>query len=196
LLLGVGTAMVYPTLLAAIGDVAHPSWRASSVGIYRFWRDSGYAVGALIAGIVADAFGLTAAVWVVAALTMASGVIVSWRMKETLNLVPVEAERACIKADELSNLLAGKSTLILDVRSNSEFSAGSIPGSINIPVDALHNHMSELGPYGVIVTVCAKGGGRSLRAAKILRENGRPQAFYLCEGYQGWRATRERELVS
>jgi MFS family permease len=84
LLLGVGTAMVYPTLLAAIGDVAHPSWRASSVGIYRLWRDSGYAVGALIAGIVADAFGLTAAVWVVAALTLASGLVVVWRMKETL----------------------------------------------------------------------------------------------------------------
>lgn len=84
LLLGVGTAMVYPTLIAAIGDVAHPSWRASSVGIYRFWRDSGYAVGAIIAGVVADAFGLTAAVWVVAALTMASGFVVSWRMKETL----------------------------------------------------------------------------------------------------------------
>ena len=56
-LLGVGTAMVYPTLLAAIGDVAHPSWRASSVGVYRLWRDLGYAVGALLAGVTADAFG-------------------------------------------------------------------------------------------------------------------------------------------
>ena len=59
-LLGVGTAMVYPTLLAAIGDVAHPSWRASSVGVYRLWRDLGYAVGALLAGITADALGLPA----------------------------------------------------------------------------------------------------------------------------------------
>ncbi len=83
-LLGLGTAMVYPTLLAAIGDVAHPSWRASAVGIYRLWRDSGYAVGALIAGIVADAFGLAAAVWVVAALTFLSGVVVAVRMRETL----------------------------------------------------------------------------------------------------------------
>lgn len=88
LLLGIGTAMVYPTLLAAIGDVAHPAWRASSVGIYRLWRDSGYAVGALIAGIVADAFGLSAAVWVVAALTMASGFVVSWRMRETRMKAP------------------------------------------------------------------------------------------------------------
>ena len=62
-LLGVGTAMVYPTLLAAIGDVAHPAWRASAVGVYRLWRDLGYALGALLAGLTADAFGLNAAVW-------------------------------------------------------------------------------------------------------------------------------------
>jgi len=84
LVLGAGTAMVYPTLLAAIGDVAHPAWRASSVGVYRFWRDGGFAIGALIAGVVADLLGLTAAIWVVAALTAASGVVVAVRMYETL----------------------------------------------------------------------------------------------------------------
>jgi MFS family permease len=83
-LLGVGTAMVYPTLLAAIGDVAHPSWRASSVGVYRLWRDLGYAVGALLAGLVADALGLSAAMVLVAALTFSSGVVVAVRMRETL----------------------------------------------------------------------------------------------------------------
>jgi MFS family permease len=82
-LLGLGTAMVYPTLLAAIGDVAHPTWRASSVGVYRLWRDGGFAVGALLAGIVADALGLAAAIWTVAALTAASGVVVAVRMYET-----------------------------------------------------------------------------------------------------------------
>ena len=92
-LLGLGTAMVYPTLLAAIGDVAHPSWRASSVGVYRLWRDTGYAVGALLAGIVADAFGLSAATLTIAALTFASGVVVAVRMRETLRkdaLAPVD----------------------------------------------------------------------------------------------------------
>jgi MFS family permease len=83
-LLGVGTAMVYPTLLAAIGDVAHPSWRASSVGVYRLWRDLGYAVGALLAGVTADAFGLATAMWLVAALTFLSGIVVALRMRETL----------------------------------------------------------------------------------------------------------------
>jgi MFS family permease len=83
-LIGVGTAMVYPTLLAAIGDVAHPSWRASSVGVYRLWRDLGYAVGAVLAGITADLFGLAAAIWFVAALTFLSGMLAAVRMTETL----------------------------------------------------------------------------------------------------------------
>ncbi len=82
-LLGVGTAMVYPTLLAAIGDVAHPSWRASAVGVYRLWRDAGYAVGALLAGVLADLFGPSSAVWAIAALTAASGLVVAVRMYET-----------------------------------------------------------------------------------------------------------------
>jgi len=82
-LLGLGTAMVYPTLLAAIGDVAHPSWRASSVGVYRFWRDLGYAVGALLAGLAADALGLSGAMWLVAALPFASGLFAALRMSET-----------------------------------------------------------------------------------------------------------------
>ncbi|MBP1134391.1 MFS family permease [Arthrobacter sp. PvP023] len=80
-LLGAGTAMVYPTLLAAIGDVAHPEWRARSVGIYRLWRDGGFAVGALLSGITADAYGIPAAVAVVAALTGVSGVVVAVRMR-------------------------------------------------------------------------------------------------------------------
>ncbi len=82
-LLGVGTAMVYPTLLAVIGDVAHPSWRARSVGVYRLWRDGGYAVGAVIGGVAADLWGLRAAVWTAAAITAVSAVAVVVRMYET-----------------------------------------------------------------------------------------------------------------
>jgi MFS family permease len=83
ILLGAGTAMVYPTLLAAISDVAHPSWRARSVGVYRLWRDGGFAVGALIAGIIADLISIPAAIYVVAALTALSGLVVALRMYET-----------------------------------------------------------------------------------------------------------------
>jgi len=81
--LGLGTAMVYPTLLAAIGDVAHPEWRASAVGVYRLWRDSGYVAGALLAGAIADMLGLRWAIGSVAVLTMISGLIVVMVMTET-----------------------------------------------------------------------------------------------------------------
>ncbi|MGH3863807.1 MFS transporter [Actinokineospora sp.] len=89
-LLGAGTAMVYPTLLAVIGDVAHPAWRARAVGVYRLWRDSGFAVGAIVSGVVADLWGLRAAVWVVAAITAASGLVVAARMYETHPRHPAE----------------------------------------------------------------------------------------------------------
>lgn len=83
ILLGIGTALVYPTLLAAVSDVAHPSWRASAVGVYRLWRDAGYAVGALTAGLLADAFGGLTAIGVIGALTFLSGVVVAAIMRET-----------------------------------------------------------------------------------------------------------------
>lgn len=82
-LLGVGTAMVYPTILASIGDVAHPSWRAGAMGTYRFWRDLGYVAGALLAGFVADALGVEVAAELVGFVTLTSGGIVALRMRET-----------------------------------------------------------------------------------------------------------------
>ena len=82
-LLGAGTALVYPTLLAAIGDVAHPDWRASAIGVYRFWRDLGYAVGAILAGVVADSLGLTWAIVVIGVLTFTSGTVSAITMSES-----------------------------------------------------------------------------------------------------------------
>ena len=84
IVLGTGTALVYPTLLAVIGDAARIPDRAASVGIYRFWRDGGYAVGAIVAGVTTDAAGLPAAILTVAALTGASGFLVGLRMRETI----------------------------------------------------------------------------------------------------------------
>ena len=84
--LGLGTALVYPTLLAAVADVAAPGWRGSAVGVYRLWRDLGFAVGALVAGLVADAAGTASAIWVVAAITALSGLVVLLRMRETRTL--------------------------------------------------------------------------------------------------------------
>ena len=77
LLLGIGTAMVYPGLIAAVSDASHPSWRARSLSVYRFWRDLGYAIGALSAGIIADLFGMAWAIGTIGVLTFLSGVIVA-----------------------------------------------------------------------------------------------------------------------
>jgi MFS family permease len=105
-LLGAGTAMVYPTLLAAIGDVAHPAWRARAIGVYRLWRDAGFAIGALVAGIIADALGLRAAIWFVGGLTALSGLIVAFRMYEThhRNARQTDAGGAAALVDEMSDI--------------------------------------------------------------------------------------------
>jgi MFS family permease len=85
LLLGLGTAMVYPALIAAVSDASHPSWRARSLSVYRFWRDLGYAIGALSAGLIADRLGLSAAIISIGALTFLSGVVVAVIMREPAN---------------------------------------------------------------------------------------------------------------
>lgn len=180
-LLGVGTAMVYPTLLAVIGDVARPSWRASSVGVYRLWRDLGYALGALLAGVTADALGVPAAMWLVAALTFASGLVVAVRMRETLR--PPETTE-CLELAALGTADA----LVIDVRSPEEFAAAHVAGAVNIPLDELPSRASALPKGRVIVTVCGKGGGRSERAAEQLRASGFSPARSLCGGTQAWLA--------
>lgn len=179
--LGLGTAMVYPTLLAVIGDVAHPSWRASSVGIYRLWRDSGYAIGALLSGLVADFFGLDSAIWLVAFITLLSGIIVAIRMEETLK------STNCIKINELKTILkTNKSILLLDVRNPDEFIQGNLIGSLNIPVDDIQPVKLNISKDVPIVTICQKGGGRSEKVAKILNENGWLSARPLCGGFDAW----------
>jgi MFS family permease len=92
--LGAGTALVYPTLLAAIGDIAHPAWRARAVGVYRLWRDGGFVAGALLAGILADAYSIHTATWAVAALTAASGLLIAVRMYETHPPAPTPPDPA------------------------------------------------------------------------------------------------------
>jgi MFS family permease len=81
--LGIGTALVYPALLAAVGDIAHPSWRGVAVGVYRLWRDLGYVAGALLAGVLSDLLGISAAIGLIAALTALSGVIAAIRLRES-----------------------------------------------------------------------------------------------------------------
>jgi MFS family permease len=87
--MGFGTALVYPTLIAAISDHAHPSWRASAIGVYRLWRDLGYAVGGLLVGVVADVVSIDAAILVVAVVTACSGAVVTARMREAAQVARV-----------------------------------------------------------------------------------------------------------
>jgi MFS family permease len=81
--LGLGTAMVYPTLIAVVADVAAPRWRASAIGVYRWWRDLGFVAGALLSGIVADRAGMPAAIWIVAGVTAGSGLMAAAALRET-----------------------------------------------------------------------------------------------------------------
>jgi MFS family permease len=107
-LLGLGTGMVYPTLLAAVSDVAHPSWRGSAVGVYRLWRDGGYAIGALASGLLADAWGLHVAIAAIAGLTLFSGIIVAIFMSETLPDYRLTVETA--HTDQATETLAADRT--------------------------------------------------------------------------------------
>ncbi len=186
-LLGVGTAMVYPTLLAAIGDVAHPTWRSSAVGVYRLLRDLGYAVGALLAGLVADALGLAAAMWAVAGLTFASGVVVAVRMRETRTKAPADAPSPadCVEPGALASMVG---VVVVDVRSPEEFAAGHVAGAVNMPLDTLAARLGELPRDATVVTACGKGGGRSDRAAEMLRAQGFASARPLCGGTLAWQA--------
>ena len=93
LLLGLGTAMVYPSLIAAVSDASHPSWRARSLSVYRFWRDLGYAIGALSAGLLTDLFGAAAAIAAIGALTFASGAVTAIAMKEEKRMSPNDQPR-------------------------------------------------------------------------------------------------------
>ena len=85
---------VYPSLIAAVSDASHPSWRARSLSVYRFWRDLGYAIGALSAGIIADAFGFSASIVSIAALTFVSGLVVAMVMRERVENSTDVAQKA------------------------------------------------------------------------------------------------------
>lgn len=196
-LLGMGTAMVYPTLLAAIGDVAHPSWRASSVGVYRLWRDLGYAFGAVLAGITADAFGLPLAMGLVAGLTFLSGAMVAIRMGESHRRSGsvIKGKGSCIEVSELRQQLMNKLPVtIVDVRSKVDFQGEHVDGAINFPLDELTQRISGFSKDTKIITVCGKGGGRSEQAAAILQSLGFISARPLCGGTQAWIGAEVRRV--
>ncbi len=175
--LGLGTALVYPTFLATIAAHTHPRQRAESLGVFRLWRDMGYAIGALLTGVIADRFGITASILAIGAITVISGIIVWLRMP---------AERRCLEAVELKHWMTRGDTRVVDVRSSAEYDSGHLPDAINIPLDRLLEQARSWSRRQRIVTVCAKGGGRSAQAAQALRDLGFGRTWWLCGGTSGW----------
>jgi MFS family permease len=206
-LLGAGTALVYPTLIAAVSDVAEPVERAQLVGVYRFWRDFGFVAGALLAGLVADALGAGWAIAVVAALTAGSGVWVAttrWartprpRGKTAAQLLAEARRRIAPRVDgQKAYQEQGAGAILVDLRSQDERRRhGVIPGSVHVPRSVLewrvdpesgfaNPHLGGLDRR--LILFCADGYSSSLAAA-ALRDLGCGQATDLVGGFTGWRA--------
>jgi MFS family permease len=206
ILLGVGTALVYPTLIAAVSDVAQPVDRAQLVGVYRFWRDFGFVVGALLAGLVADVFGAGAAIGVVAALTAGSGIWVAstrWGARP----VPLRRTAAELLADaqrriaprlepvQASEAVRGGAVLV-DLRSHDERRGeGIIPGSIHIPRSVLEWRLDPDSGYSNpylrldqrVIVFCAHGFSSSFAAA-TLRDLGCRTSTDIVGGFAAWKA--------
>lgn len=176
--LGLGTALVYPTFLAVLAAHTHPQQRSEAVGVFRLWRDLGYAIGALITGLIADRFGITASILAIGAATVLSGLVVWLRMP---------SERKCLEPEDLKPLLDKPDVRVVDVRSAEEYASGHLPAAINIPLAELIERARNWPPKERIITVCAKGGGRSAQAAQVLRDMGFGRTRWLCGGTLGWR---------
>jgi len=208
-LLGVGTALVYPTLIAAVSDGVQPVERVQVVGVYRFWRDFGFVVGALLAGLVADAAGAGTAIAIVAALTGGSGIwvgLTSWVEPEARrraarrsvdDLLADARSRIAPRLDpEQAQQAQAVGALLIDLRSSDERRrSGVIPGSIHIPRSVLewrvdpecdfrNPAVSDLASQ--LVLLCGDGFSSSLAAA-TLRELGFRRATDLIGGFNGWK---------
>jgi MFS family permease len=210
ILLGVGTALVYPTLIAGVSDVAQPVERAQLVGVYRFWRDFGFVVGAVVAGVVADGLGAGWAIALVAALTAGSGVWVAvtrWashprprpRWRRTASDLLAEArERIAPRLEpERAHEAASHGALLIDLRSQDERRReGVIPGSLHIPRSVLEWRVDPDSGYmnphigGLerrLVLFCAEGFSSTLAAATV-RELGCSKATDMVGGFAAWKA--------
>ena len=180
-ILGLGTALVYPTFLSTIAQATSPRQRAESIGSFRLWRDLGYAFGAVISGITADLFGVEYAIFLIGGLTIVSSLIIKYRMPEQIKNV-----KECIEANKVRQALqANKKIQIIDVRSKEEYDYAHIPNAVNISLQELKDKIFQLDKSLQYITTCEKGGGRSADGAKLLKEFGL-NAIWLCGGTNGW----------
>jgi rhodanese-related sulfurtransferase len=204
-LLGIGTALVYPTLIAAVSDMAQPVDRAQTVGVYRFWRDFGFVIGALLAGLVADAFGTGAAIAVVSGLTAGSGIWVAttgWGsrpapLRRTAAELLAEAQRRIAPRLEPTDAFAAArdGAVLVDLRSTDERRRdGIVPGSIHIPRSVLEWRVDPDSGYSNphirleqnLIVFCAHGFSSSFAAAS-LRDLGCRTSTDIVGGFAGWK---------
>jgi rhodanese-related sulfurtransferase len=180
-ILGLGTALVYPTFLSTIAQATSPKQRAESIGTFRLWRDLGYAFGAIISGVTADLFGIDYAIYLIGGLTIISSFIIKFRMPEQIKTI-----KECIEVEEVKQALQNNQKIqIIDVRSKEEYEQAHIPDALNISLQELKNNLSQLDKNFQFVTACGKGGGRSADGAKLLKEFGL-NAIWLCGGTNKW----------
>jgi MFS family permease len=178
--LGLGTALVYPTFLSTIAQATNPAQRAESIGVFRLWRDLGYAIGAIISGITADYFGIEIATYLIGTITILSSLIIKIRMPYTI------VEKECMEVEDVkAAILKHKKIQLIDVRSSDEYETAHIPSAVHIAINELKERITQLDNSYQYITVCAKGGGRSLDAANILKQYGY-KANWLCGGTQKW----------
>lgn len=176
-ILGLGTALVYPTFLSTIAQATSPKQRAESIGTFRLWRDLGYAFGAVISGITADLFGVEAAIFLIGGLTVLSSLVIKFRMPEQAGV-----STSCISVAEVKQALrSGRNVQIIDVRSRKEYEEGHIPNAMNIALGDLASGFTSLDKGRLYVVVCGKGGGRSAEGTDALKARG-VNAQWLCGG--------------
>lgn len=180
-ILGVGTALVYPTFLSTIAQATNPKQRAESIGTFRLWRDLGYAFGAVISGVTADLFGNEYAIFLIGGLTIVSSLLIKFRMPKQ-----IKASKECIEVDEVKLAFQeSKQIQIIDVRSEEEYKQGHIASALNISLQELKDRISQLDRNFQFIIACGKGGGRSAAGAKLLKEFGL-NATWLCGGTNKW----------
>jgi MFS family permease len=187
MILGLGTALVYPTFLSSIAQATSPKQRAESIGTFRLWRDLGYAFGAIISGITADILGIEYAILFIGLITIISSFIIKFRMPQQ-----IKNNKLCMEIEEVENAFKTSQKIkVIDVRSETEFNIGHIPEAIHISLHELPIKINQLDKSYQFVIACGKGGGRSADGAKLLSNYGF-NAKWLCGGTIKWLNKNEK----
>lgn len=180
-ILGLGTALVYPTFLSTIAQATSPKQRAESIGTFRLWRDLGYAFGALISGLTADVFGIQYAIFLVGGLAIISSLVIKFRMPEQIKSI-----KECIEVEEVKQAIQKNQNIqIIDVRNREEYNQAHIPNALNISLQELKDYITKFDGNVKYITACSNGGGRSSEGAKLLKQYGL-NALWLCGGTNKW----------